>query len=100
MLLPAATMRPDALDVADRASRLSYAEIAEAVEATAAGLLGIVIGRGNRVADWLPKRTEKARDAASHARSDITKHESGTASRYVKALRGINTETIREIKNG
>ena len=64
-----AAVRPDAPAITDRAGNLSFAQIAEAVEAAAAGLLGLGLGRGDRVVVWLPKRTENviALYAAMHA---------------------------------
>ena len=60
MLAASAAASPDAPALTDRAGTLTYAQIAEAVEATAAGLIERGLRRGDRVAVWLPKRSEKA----------------------------------------
>ena len=59
MLLATAAARPDAPALTDRAGTLDYAHLAQAVEATAAGLIQHGLRRGDRVAVWLPKRSEK-----------------------------------------
>ena len=46
--------------LADRTGTLWYARVAEATEAAAAGLIELGLRRGDRVAVWLPRRTEKA----------------------------------------
>ena len=60
MLEATAAARPDAPALTDRAGTFTYAQITEAVEATAAGLIEHGLRRGDRVAVWLPKRSEKA----------------------------------------
>jgi acyl-CoA ligase (AMP-forming) (exosortase A-associated) len=60
MLAATAAARPDAPALTDRAGTLSYAQVIEAVEATAAGLIEHGLCHGDRVAVWLPKRSEKA----------------------------------------
>ena len=60
MLEATATRRPDAPALTDRAGTLSYGQFMQAVEAAAAGLIEHGLGRGDRVAVWLPKRSEKA----------------------------------------
>ncbi|MBP7611477.1 MAG: AMP-binding protein, partial [Steroidobacteraceae bacterium] len=60
MLEATATRRPDAPALTDRAGTLSYGQLTQAVEATAAGLIEHGLRRGDRVAVWLPKRSEKA----------------------------------------
>ena len=60
MLEATAAARPDAPALTDRAGTSTYAQITEAVEATAAGLIEHGLRRGDRVAVWLPKRSEKA----------------------------------------
>ena len=60
MLEATAARRPDAPALTDRAGTLSYGQLTHAVEATAAGLVEHGLGRGDRVAVWLPKRSEKA----------------------------------------
>jgi acyl-CoA ligase (AMP-forming) (exosortase A-associated) len=60
MLEATAAASPDAPALTDRAGTFTYARITEAVEATAAGLAEHGVRRGDRVAAWLPKRSEKA----------------------------------------
>jgi acyl-CoA ligase (AMP-forming) (exosortase A-associated) len=60
MLEATAAARPDAPALKDRAGTFTYAQITKAVEATAAGLIEHGLRRGDRVAVWLPKRSEKA----------------------------------------
>jgi acyl-CoA ligase (AMP-forming) (exosortase A-associated) len=60
MLEATAGARPDAPAVTDRAGIRSYAQVVQAVEATAAGLNEHGLCRGDRVAVWLPKCSEKA----------------------------------------
>ena len=60
MLEATAAARPDAPALTDRAGTFTYAQVTEAVEATAAGLIEHGLRRGDRVAVWLPKRSEKA----------------------------------------
>jgi acyl-CoA ligase (AMP-forming) (exosortase A-associated) len=59
MLQATTVARPDAPAITDRADTLSYAALWGAVEATAAGLLERGLRRSDRVAVWLPKRSEK-----------------------------------------
>ncbi len=59
MLEATAVARPDARALTDRVGTLSYAQVAEAVEAAASGLIWHGLRRGDRVAVWLPKRSEK-----------------------------------------
>jgi acyl-CoA ligase (AMP-forming) (exosortase A-associated) len=69
MLGATAAARPDAPAVTDRTATLTYGQLARAVEAAASGLMSLGVGRGDRVAVWLPKRNEKvvALYAAMHA---------------------------------
>ena len=60
MLEATAAARPDSPALTDRAGTLTYARLAAAVAATAAGLTERGLRRGDRVAVWLPKRSEKA----------------------------------------
>lgn len=60
MLEATAAARPDAPALTDRAGTFTYAQVTEAVVATAAGLIEHGLRRGDRVAVWLPKRSEKA----------------------------------------
>ena len=59
MLLATAAARPDNPAVTDRSGTLTYAQLTAAVEAAAAGLIQHGLRRGDRVAVWLPKRSEK-----------------------------------------
>ncbi len=59
MLAATAAARPDAPAVTDRTATLTYGQLARAVEAAASGLMSLGVGRGDRVAVWLPKRNEK-----------------------------------------
>ena len=60
MLEAIAASRPDSPALTDRAGTLTYARLATAVAATAAGFTERGLRRGDRVAVWLPKRSEKA----------------------------------------
>ncbi len=60
MLEATAEWCPDAPALTDRAGTLLYGQLTQAVEATAAGLIEHGLRRGDRVAVWLPKRSEKA----------------------------------------
>ena len=59
MLLATAAARPDNPAVTDRSCTLTYAQLTAAVEAVAAGLIQHGLRRRDRVAVWLPKRSEK-----------------------------------------
>jgi acyl-CoA ligase (AMP-forming) (exosortase A-associated) len=59
MLLATAAARPEHPAVTDRSGTLYYAQLAAAVEAAASGLIQHGLRRGDRVAVWLPKRSEK-----------------------------------------
>jgi acyl-CoA ligase (AMP-forming) (exosortase A-associated) len=58
-LLATATRHPARPAVIERTGTLDYAQLVSAVEATAAGLIQRGLRRGDRVAVWLPKRSEK-----------------------------------------
>ena len=60
MLEATAASHPDNPALTDRAGTLTYARLATAVAATAAGFIERGLRRGDRVAVWLPKRSEKA----------------------------------------
>jgi len=53
-----AAARPAAPAVSDRTGTLTYTELAQAIEKSAAGLATLGVCRGDRVAVWLPKRSE------------------------------------------
>jgi len=59
MLEVTAAARPAAPALTDRSGTLTYGQVANAVEAAAAGLIALGLRRGDRVAVWLPKRSEK-----------------------------------------
>ena len=59
MLQATAMARPAAPAITDRTDTLAYGALWSAVEATAAGLLERGLRRSDRVAVWLPKRSEK-----------------------------------------
>lgn len=60
MLEATAGIRSDAPALTDRTGTLTYSQFARAVEVAASGLINLGLGRGDRVAVWLPKRREKA----------------------------------------
>jgi len=58
ILQATAASHSDAPAVTDRAGTLTYAQLASTVDSTAAGLANLGVCRGDRVAVWLPKRSE------------------------------------------
>ncbi len=58
LLLASADARPAAPAITDRTGTLDYSQLALAVEEVAAGLAQLGLRRSNRVAVWLPKRSE------------------------------------------
>jgi acyl-CoA ligase (AMP-forming) (exosortase A-associated) len=60
MLESTAARQPDAQALTDRSGTLTYSQVEAGVEAAAAGLTDLGLRRGDRVAVWLPKRSEKA----------------------------------------
>lgn len=50
---------PEAPAISDRLAALNYGELVDATTSVAHGLLALGLQRGDRVAVWLPKRTEK-----------------------------------------
>jgi len=59
MLDATAAARPDAPAITDRTKTLAYAQLWHEVGAAASGLIELGVQRGDRIAVWMPKRSEK-----------------------------------------
>lgn len=58
LILEQAERRPDAAAIVHRQTTLDYAQLTDLVQKTARGLLALSLNRAERVAMYLPKRTE------------------------------------------
>lgn len=58
LILEQADHRPDATAIVHRQTSLDYASLARLIESTARGLMALGLNRSERVAVYLPKRTE------------------------------------------